>query len=229
MSLSEEVSLKKMDKRRILIVDDHLIVREGLKLIFETEENYEVIGEAENGDKALVLIEQLKPDVVLMDLSMPTISGLDVIKLLNEKNNSVPIIILTTYKDDNLIREGLSFGAKGYLLKDTTREELIRTIESSVRGEVLLQPEISKSIFNLKKESIKKSNNFSITAISERELFILQSIARGCTSKEIAFDMGIAERTVKAHLTSIYNKLEVDSRSEAVAVAIEQGIIHIAH
>lgn len=216
----------KMNKRRILIVDDHLVVREGLKLIFETEENYEAIGEAENGDKALELIEQLKPDVVLMDLKMPKMNGLDVIKCLKEKNNMVPIIILTTFNDDNLIREGLSLGAKGYLLKDTTREELIRTVEAAVRGEILLQPEISESIFNPKSAAEQKYNPFT-TAISERELVVLQAVARGCTSKEIAFDMNISERTVKAHLTNIYSKLNVNSRSEAVAVAIERGIIHI--
>ena len=214
-----------MNKRRILIVDDHLIVREGLKLIFETEENYDVVGEAENGDRALVLIEQLKPDIVLMDLNMPKRSGLEAIKALKEKNNSVPVIILTTFNDDYLIREGLSLGAKGYLLKDSTREELIRTVESAIRGEILLQPEISKSIFGLNKID-NKSNNLFNAGISERELFVLQAIARGCTSKEIAMDMGISERTVKAHLTNIYSKLEVDSRSEAVAVAIERGIIH---
>lgn len=215
-----------MNKRRILVVDDHLVVREGLKLIFETEENYEVVGEAENGEKALILIDELKPDVILMDLSMPKMNGIEVLKALKVKNNLVPIIILTTFNDDNLIKEGLSLGAKGYLLKDTTRENLIRTIDSAVRGEILLQPEISNSIFSFKKETNQSINTFN-TIITERELFVLQAVARGCTSKEIAFDMGISERTVKAHLTSIYSKLRVDSRSEAVAVAIKQGIIHI--
>ncbi|GKU26661.1 DNA-binding response regulator [Clostridium folliculivorans] len=216
----------KMNKRRILVVDDHLIVREGLKLIFETEENYEVVGEAENGDKALILIEELKPDVVLMDLNMPKRSGLEVIKILKEKNNTVPIIILTTFNDDKLIRDGLFLGAKGYLLKDSTREELIRTVESAIRGEVLLQPEISKSIFGTKNETGQKNNTIN-NSITEREMFVLRAVARGCTSKEIAFDMGISERTVKAHLTNIYSKLNVESRSEAVAVAIENGIIRM--
>lgn len=216
-----------MNKRRILVVDDHLVVREGLKLIFETEENYEVIGEAENGEKALILIDKLKLDVILMDLSMPKMNGIEVLKVLNQKNNLVPVIILTTYDDDKLIKEGLSLGAKGYLLKDTNRENLIRTVEAAIRGELLLQPEISTSLFNSKSETKQKHNSFDIS-ISERELFILQAIARGCTSKEIAFDMGISERTVKAHLTNIYSKLKVESRSEAVAVAIEKGIIHIS-
>lgn len=216
-----------MDKKKILVVDDHFVVREGLKLIFETEENYEVIGEAEDGEKAIMLIEKLKPDVILLDLSMPKMNGIETIKALNEKNNLIPIIILTTYNEDNLIREGLALGAKGYLLKDTTRENLIRTVDAAIRGEILIQPEISKSIFASKKEATKQSKDSLSIAITERELFILQAIARGCTSKEIAFDMGISERTVKAHLTNIYSKLEVNSRSEAVAVAIEQGIIHM--
>ncbi|GFP74736.1 response regulator transcription factor [Clostridium fungisolvens] len=215
-----------MNKRRILVVDDHLIVREGLKLIFETEENYEVVGEAENGDKALILIEELKPDVVLMDLNMPKRSGLEAIRILKEKNNPVPIIILTTFNDDKLIRDGLFLGAKGYLLKDSTREELIRTVESAIRGEILLQPEISKSVFGTKIETEQKNSTIN-NPITEREMFVLRSVARGCTSKEIAFDMGISERTVKAHLTSIYSKLNVESRSEAVAVAIENGIIRM--
>lgn len=215
-----------MNKRRILVADDHLIVREGLKLIFETEENYEVVAEAENGDKALMFIEQLKPDIVLMDLNMPKKSGLEAIKTLREKNNSVPVVILTTFNDDHLIREGLSLGAKGYLLKDSTREELIRTVEAAIRGELLLQPEISKSVFGFDNQQDQSFNPLK-TSITERELAVLQAIARGCTSKEIAYNMGISERTVKAHLTNIYGKLKVDSRSEAVAVAIEQGIIHL--
>lgn len=215
-----------MNSKRILIVDDHLVVREGLKLIFETQENYEVVGEAENGEKALLLAEQLKPDLILMDLSMPKMSGIEVIKELNKRNNLAPIIILTTFNDDDLIKEGLSLGAKGYLLKDTTRENLIRTVESAIRGEILLQPEISQSLFNSKKEQ-KQDNTSMNIPITERELFVLQAIARGCTSKEIAFDMGISERTVKAHLTNIYSKLNVESRSRAVAVAIEKGIIHV--
>lgn len=215
-----------MNRKTILIVDDHLVVREGLKLIFETEENYEIVGEAENGEKAVQLVEQLKPDLILMDLSMPKMSGIEVIKELNKRNNSAPIIILTTFNDDALIKEGLSLGAKGYLLKDTTRENLIRTVESAIRGEILLQPEISQSLFNSKKEQEQDNTSMNIP-ITERELFVLQAIARGCTSKEIAFDMGISERTVKAHLTNIYSKLNVESRSGAVAVAIEKGIIHV--
>lgn len=112
----------------VLIVDDHLVVREGLKLMIETNDMFRVIGEAENGEIALHLIEELSPDVILMDLNMPILSGLDTIKKLNERNISIPVIILTTYNEDNLILEGINLGAKGYLLKDTTRENLFRLL-----------------------------------------------------------------------------------------------------
>jgi len=162
----------------------------------------------------------------LMDLSMPKMNGIDAIKALNEKKNKIPIIILTTFNEGNLMKQGLALGAKGYLLKDTTRENIIRTIESALRGEILLQPEISDKIFK-STEKQSKSNDSLNPIVTEKELFVLQAIARGYRSKEIAFDMDISERTVKAHLTNIYAKLKVDSRAEAVAVAIKQGIIHI--
>lgn len=215
-------------KFKVLIVDDHWVVREGLKLILETDSQYEVVGEAEEGRTALSLIEELAPDVILMDLNMPGMSGLETMEALRERNNKTPVIILTTYNEDDLMIKGLSLGAKGYLLKDTSRENLFRTLESALRGETLLQPEITAKVFadRLKKEAPSVPVREQ-TLISEKEMFILQSIARGCRSKEIAFDLGISERTVKAHLTNIYNKLGVDSRSEAVAVSVERGILHL--
>lgn len=215
-------------KCKVFIVDDHWVVREGLKLILETNSQYEVAGEAEEGRTALSLIEELAPDVILMDLNMPGMSGLETMEALRDRNNKTPVIILTTYNEDDLMIKGLSLGAKGYLLKDTSRENLFRTLESALRGETLLQPEITAKVFadRLKKETPPVPVREQ-TLISEKEMFILQSIARGCRSKEIAFDLGISERTVKAHLTNIYNKLGVDSRSEAVAVSVERGILHL--
>jgi two-component system, NarL family, response regulator YdfI len=212
-------------KYKVLIVDDHFVVREGLKLILETSDTYEVVAEAEDGAIALNLIEELQPDVILMDLNMPKMSGLEAIERLKEQNSTIPIIILTTYNEDELMIRGLSLGAKGYLLKDTSRENLFRTIESAIRGETLLQPEITSRIFAYK-EKQPNSSTVRESILTERELSILQTVASGATSKKIALDLGIAERTVKAHLTSIYTKLGVASRSEAVAVAIDQGILH---
>ncbi|MDN4618321.1 response regulator transcription factor [Paenibacillus sp. PsM32] len=216
-------------KHNVLIVDDHFVVREGLKLILETSEEYQVIGEAENGQVALQRIEQLKPDIILMDLNMPVMNGIEAIEKLQEQHSSIPIVILTTYNEDDLMIKGLTIGAKGYLLKDTKREHLFRTLDSAIRGETLLQPEIMEIVFQAKRQATpkKQSTSNSFPSLSEKEKIVLQAAAYGHRSKEIAFDMGIAERTVKAHLTNIYNKLGVDSRAQAVAIAVEQGLVHI--
>ncbi|EJV59136.1 DNA-binding response regulator [Bacillus mycoides] len=212
-------------KHNVLIVDDHFVVREGLKLIIETSDSFQIIGEAANGEEALSFIEKKKPDVILMDLNMPKMSGLETIEALNKKQNHTPIIILTTYNEDELMLKGIELGAKGYLLKDTDRENLFRTLEAAIRGEILLQPNIMEKIVNYKRKEIH-ADKVEGNNLTEKELFVLKAIARGYKNKEIAFDMGIAERTVKAHLTNIYNKLGVNSRSEAVAVSIERKLIH---
>lgn len=215
-----------METYDVLIVDDHLVVREGLKLILETNNKFQVIGEAEDGKKALEILKKMKPDVILMDLNMPVLNGLDTIKKLNEQKVNIPIIILTTYNEDEWMIKGLELGAKGYLLKDTSRENLFRSIETAVRGETLLQPEILERIVKAKTETIAKENEGPSSALSnltEKELFILKAVAKGYRNKDIAFDIGISERTVKAHLTNIFNKMGVNSRTEAVAVALERG------
>ncbi|MED4619180.1 DNA-binding response regulator [Priestia megaterium] len=213
-------------QHRILIVDDHLVVREGLKLLIETSEKYVIVGEAENGKMAIDLVEKLHPGVILMDLYMPVMSGLEAIKEIRRTNPEIPIIILTTYNEDQLMMEGIEAGAKGYLLKDTGVEALFQSIDSAIRGETLLQPGIKERIQNYKTKLLKEQSKSKVM-LTPREMTILQAIARGSTSKEIAYDIGIAERTVKSKLTSIYNKLGVDSRTEAVAVAIQSGIIHL--
>ncbi|MGG3507945.1 response regulator transcription factor [Paenibacillus lautus] len=212
----------------VLIADDHLVVREGLKFIIETNDNFHVLGEAENGEEVLRLLESLTPEVILMDLNMPKMSGLETMEELNKRNIDIPVVILTTYNEDELMISGLELGAKGYLLKDTGRDHLFRTIESAVRGDTLLQPEIMARVFaarNKREEALASSSDQ--TVLSEKERIVLRAIALGYRSKEIAGDMGISERTVKAHLTNIYNKLGVNSRSQAVAVAVERGIVQL--
>ncbi|WP_090711553.1 response regulator [Paenibacillus typhae] len=213
---------------KILIVDDHLVVREGLKMILETDKRFSIVGEAENGEIALSLIKTLVPDVILLDLNMPVMSGLDTLKALNAAQSVVPIIILTTYNEDDLMVNALALGAKGYLLKDTSREDLFRTIESAIRGSTLLQADILTKVLaakeRLEKPEAKEEGHVYLT---DKETIILQMVARGFKSKEIAFDMGVTERTIKSHLTNIYSKLGVDSRSQAVVTALELGILHI--
>ncbi|AUS86621.1 DNA-binding response regulator [Lysinibacillus sp. YS11] len=213
-------------KYKVLIVDDHLVVREGLKLILETNDSFQVMGEANNGKVALDMIDKSKPDIILLDLNMPEMSGLDTLKTMSELSMTIPVIILTTYNEDDLMVKGIELGAKGFLLKDTSRENLFRTLESAIRGETLLQPDVMAKILKYKQEK-SNSHTQQSASLTDKELFILQAVAKGFKSREIAFDMGIAERTVKAHLTNIYNKLGVNSRAEAVAIAIDQGLFRL--
>lgn len=154
-------------------------------------------------------------------------SGLDMLREMQTLQIKVPVLILTTYNEEKLMIQGLQLGAKGYLLKDASRENLFNTIEAAIRGDILLQSNVASKVFEStvhKEPQVKlKTDNHLLT---EKEMLVLQAVARGFRSKEIAFDMGISERTVKAHLTNIYQKLNVTSRAEAIKTSIELGIIH---
>jgi NarL family two-component system response regulator YdfI len=207
---------------RVMITDDHLIVREGLRLILETTDEIEVVGEAKDGAECLRLLPELKPDVILMDLQMPGMDGITTIDHLHRDHPEIAVVILTTYNEDDLMIRGLQQGARSYLLKDTDRETLIDTIVAAAKGESLLAPSILKRVLAVQ-QNIPVNKKESV--LSERELEVLQAAARGERNKEIAFKLGITERTVKAHLASVYQKFGVDSRAAAVAIAAEQGLL----
>jgi len=206
---------------RVLIADDHDVVRDGLKLILETEEDFEVVGEAGDGAKAVQLTEELQPDVILMDLRMPGMDGLQAIEKVHAQWPKIAVVILTTYNEDDLMVRGLRAGARGYLLKDTNRQTLFDSLRAAARGEALFLPEVIARVLN--QPSAEKRGGDSV--LTERELEVLRAASRGERSKEIALHLGISERTVKAHLDSVYNKLGVDSRAAAVATAIERGLL----
>lgn len=209
---------------KILIADDHLIIRQGLRLILETENDFELVGEASDGLEAISLCKKLKPDVVLMDLRMPNMDGLTAIEKLHAEQPNIAVVILTTFNEDELMLRGLQAGARGYLLKDTDRNTLFDTIRAAARGKTLLKPEIMARVLSQANTSKKESNErFNLT---DRELEVLAAVARGERSKEIAAHLRISERTIKAHLASIYNKMGVDSRAAAIAVAAQKGLLH---
>jgi NarL family two-component system response regulator YdfI len=212
---------------RVLIADDHLIVREGLQLILETAEDFELVGEAADGAQAVQLANQLKPDVILMDLQMPRVDGLTAIAQIRAQQPDMAIVILTTYNEDDRMIRGLRAGARGYLLKDTDRETLLNTIRAAARGETLLKPEImARVLAHADSVSVPVSARMPVTAeLTERERQVLRLVVRGAQNKEIASQLNITERTVKAHLASIFNRLGVNSRTEAAAVAMRLGLV----
>jgi NarL family two-component system response regulator YdfI len=217
---------------RVVIVDDHLIVRDGLRLILQIEgKDMEMAGDAADGAAALRLIEETQLDVVLMDLRMPGMDGIEAITQIRGRWPQIAVVILTTYNEDDLMLRGLRAGACGYLLKDVNRETLLHSIRRAARGETLLQPEVFARLLSLTQpsllldasaESAPKKEKVDLT---ERERSILAGVARGERSKEIAAHLGITAATVAAHLTNIYTKLGADSRASAVALALQRGLI----
>lgn len=207
---------------RILIADDHLIIRQGLRLILETEEALDLVGEASDGAEALQLCAELRPDVVLMDLRMPGMDGITAIEKLRQSQPEIAVVILTTFNEDELMLRGIRAGAKGFLLKDTDRGTLFDTIRAAARGETLLKPEIMSRLLQAASAPAASANPFNLT---EREKEVLAAVALGERSKEIAAKLHITERTVKAHLASIYQKMGVDSRAGAIAIAAQNGLL----
>jgi NarL family two-component system response regulator YdfI len=219
---------------RVIIADDHLVVRTGLRLMLATSEDFEIVGEATDGATAVELTEQLQPDVVLVDLRMPVMDGLEAIARIHDKFPQIATVILTTYNEDDLIIRGLQAGASGYLLKDCTIETLLNALRSAARGETLVQPEIMARILSHaarvvtpREISAPPAANSPRNALelTEREQEVLLGVARGQRSKEIAIHLGISERTVGSYLNNIFAKLGVDSRASAVAVALERNLL----
>jgi NarL family two-component system response regulator YdfI len=210
---------------RVMITDDHLIVREGLRLILETADDIEVVGEALDGVECLQLVPKCNPHVILMDLQMPRMDGITAIGHLRKDFPDIAIVILTTYNEDDLMIQGLQSGARGYLLKDSSRESLLDSIRAAAKGETLLKPEILARVLAPQPQSKPVSVPQTDSTLTERELEVLQLAAKGERNKEMAYILGITERTVKAHLQSIYQKFGVDSRAAAVAVAAGMGLL----
>jgi len=214
---------------RVLIADDHLIVREGLRMILGEYADIQIVGEAQDGLQAIELAEQAEPDVILMDLRMPGVDGLTAIERIKAQWPEIAIVILTTYNEDELMIRGLQIGAQSFLLKDTDRATLHETILAASQGNTLLQPQtISRLLPVLNTPLVPSKPEADVrnqTMLSQRELEILQMVATGARNKEIAVQLNISPSTVKTHLDSIFNKLGVDSRTAAVSIAAQYGLL----
>jgi len=206
---------------RILIADDHLIIREGLRMILEPAQDMAVIGEATNGVETLEIAHSTHPDIILLDLRMPLMDGMEALTHLRRDLPDSVVIILTAFDEDVLIAKAIRAGVRGYLLKDTDRDTLLTAIRLAAQGEMLIAPHLLAQALAHREADTRPSPSL----LSTRELEVLQQVARGERNKEIALALHISERTVKAHLENIFLKLQVDSRAAAVALAIQSGWI----
>ena len=200
---------------KVLVVDDQNLIREGLRMMLGLYDNIFLVGEATNGKEALQVLEQSQVDLVLMDIRMPIMDGVEATKRIKEKYPNTKVLILTTFKEDEYIFEGLKNGADGYILKDISSEELVKAIETVYKGNVLLQPEIAKKILGaIKKISPKKEKEDIRKNLTKREYEIALLVGEGKTNKEISEILYISEGTVKNHLTNILDKLDLKDRTQ---------------
>ncbi len=212
---------------RVLIVDDQLLLRQGLQTLLELESDLEIVGQAGDGQAALALVETKNPDVVLMDVRMPRLNGVQATKEIRENFPQTQVIILTTFDDDEYVFEGLRAGAMGYLLKDVSAEELTDAIRRVARGEALIQPSIARKVvseFARLGTAAKAPSQKLVEPLSERELEILRLVAQGLSNRELADKLFITEGTAKNHMTNILGKLGVRDRTQAVIRAKELGL-----
>ncbi len=220
---------------RVVLVDDHPVVRQGLAAIVNLEDDIEVVGEAENGQEAIDLVRRLQPEVVLMDLQMPVLDGVEATKRIHARFPAVHVIILTTFGDDEYIYEGIAAGARGYLLKDAPPDQLVEAIRVAHRGESLLTPEVAARILDrfssmMIQRDVKTPSSLPVAAggasrLTAREREVLALMGQGARNKDIAAALVITERTVKIHASNIFSKLNVNNRTEAVTVALKLGLI----
>ena len=214
-----------MEEIRILIVDDHPVVREGIGSMLKKEADFKVVGEACNGLEAIEKARELSPAVVLMDLRMPEMDGVEAISRIKAEKPEIKFIILTTYSDDEYIFKGIAAGARAYLLKDAPRDELFKAIRMVSRGESLIQPVVASRVLDKLAELSRKTP--AGDTLSDREIEVLRLMAGGESNKDIAGHLSITQSTVKTHITSIFQKLNVTTRTEAVTNALKKGIIQL--
>jgi two-component system, NarL family, response regulator LiaR len=215
-----------MAKTRVMIADDHAVLREGMRRLLEQEKDIEVVGEASDGEEAVRLVDEQKPDVVLMDIVMPKLTGVEATKLIKKANPATAILILTAYSDIRYILGLLEAGASGYLLKSARSDEIVGAIRAVKSGESVLDSmatrKLLERVVNLSKETPEDKSRGQL---SPREIEILRLAARGMSNRDIAEKLELSMRTVKAHLSNIFNKMRCSSRTEAIVKGFREGYV----
>ena len=213
-----------MNKIRVIIADDHALFREGTRNLIEQEADLEVVGEASDGEEAVELVTRLQPHVVLMDIAMPRVNGIEATRQIKARHPAVAVLILTAYDNDQYIVALLEAGAAGYLLKNVSGKELVNAIRAVYAGEAVLHPAIARKVLDrLTTSGHEMRGAVSPQDLSEREMEVLKLAATGISNQEIAKRLFLSRRTVQAHLVNIFRKLDVGSRTEAILQALRRG------
>jgi DNA-binding NarL/FixJ family response regulator len=213
---------------RIIVADDHPVVLDGLVAILETQKDFQVVAQSSNGKELVGQVEDLQPDIVLLDLEMPEMDGVAALHELRGKQSPVPVLVFTAYDSDDRILNAVQAGAKGYLLKGAPREEIFRAIRVVSQGGSTLEPLVASRLMqHIAGEAQGGQSQSLVESMTTRELEVLQLVARGLTNKEIAAQLVVTERTVKFHVSSILRKLAAGNRTEAVRSAINLGLIQL--
>jgi two-component system response regulator DevR len=208
---------------RLLIIDDHEMVREGLKAILTTEPDFEIVGDAASAEQAFELIEHLRPDIILLDIRLPGTSGIEVCRTVSERYPECAVIILTTFTDESLVAQCIQAGARGFIVKDIERFDLKRSIRAVARGEAAIDPKAAVAVLAQLRRTPSLIKEPSPDPLSSQQIVILRLVAQGLSSREIATQLYLSENTVKGYVQEILHRLGVKNRTEAVMVAVKQG------
>ena len=212
-----------MDKIRVLITDDHVVVREGTRRVLESEKDIEIVGEASNGEEAVSQAIKLKPDVVIMDIAMPKLNGIEATKQIKALLPAAAVLILSAYDNDQYIFSLLEAGAAGYLLKNVRGSELVEAVRSVYSGESVLHPVVARKVLHRFVPSTNEAKGEAPELLSQRELEVLKLAAKGMSNRDISEKLCLSARTVQSHLANIFSKLQVGSRTEAILHGLKEG------
>jgi DNA-binding NarL/FixJ family response regulator len=213
---------------RVLIADDQAIARQGLQVILSVEADIEVVGLAQDGQEAVDMAAKLQPDLVLMDLKMPRLNGVQATKAIKEKFPNVAVLVLTTYDMDDWLANAIRSGANGYLLKDTPPQEIVSAIRGTVQGKSYVDPNVAGKVLQQMQQSPVAQSRLELTEpLTERELDVLKLLAKGLSNQEIAESLHLSEGTVRNYLSTLFSKLGVSDRTKAAVLAIQHGLIQL--